>query len=180
VQQDIDRVLITAKEISETVTRLGTEISRDYAGRSPHLVGILRGAVVFLSDLARAIPLPLTMDFMGISSYGASRSSSGIVKITQDLAENIQGHDVIIVEDIVDTGLTMNYLKELLEVRDPNSLATCTLLNKPSRRKVPVTIEYVGIEIPDEFVVGYGLDFGEQYRNLREICVLKKEIYGDA
>ena len=179
MEQDIDRVLITAEEISKVVAKLGNDITRDYAGKSPHLVGILRGAVVFLSDLARAIPLPITMDFMGISSYGASRSSSGIVKITQDLAENIQGHDVIIVEDIVDTGLTMNYLKELLEVRAPHSLATCTLLNKPSRRKVPVSIEYVGIEIPDEFVVGYGMDFGEQYRNLKEICVLKQEIYGD-
>ncbi len=179
MERDIDRVLISAEEIARTVDRLGAEITRDYAGREPYLVGILRGAVVFLSDLVRRIPLPLTMDFMAISSYGASRRSSGIVKIIQDLSANINGRDVIIVEDIVDTGLTVNYLKELLEVRGPRSLATCTLLNKLSRRKVPVKVEYIGIEVPDEFVVGYGLDYGERYRNLKEICVLKEAVYTD-
>ncbi len=176
---DIDRVLIPANEIAGAVAKLGKRITEDYAGREPHLVAILKGAVVFLSDLARNIHLPLAMDFMAISSYGVSRRSSGIVRISQDLSQNIQGKDVIIVEDIVDTGLTVTYLKELLEVREPKSLATCTLLNKPTGRKVEVAVEYVGIEVPDEFVVGYGLDYAEKYRNLPEICVLKERVYRD-
>ncbi|MCU0612463.1 MAG: hypoxanthine phosphoribosyltransferase [Candidatus Eisenbacteria bacterium] len=176
---DIDRVLIGADRIAETVQRLGQEIARDYQGREPYLVGILKGAVVFLADLARSVPLPLTMDFMAISSYGTSRQSTGIVKITQDLSQNIQGRDVIIVEDIVDTGLTLGYLKDLLHVREPRSLAACTLLNKPSRRKLEVHLDYVGIEIPNEFVVGYGLDYAEKYRNLPDICVLKEQVYAN-
>ncbi len=175
--EDIDRVLVPADEIARAVQRLGQEITRDYQGREPYLVGILKGAVVFLADLARAIQLPLTMDFMAISSYGTSRQSTGIVKIMQDLSENIQGRDVIIVEDIVDTGLTLAYLKDLLHVREPRSLAACTLLNKPSRRKIDVHIDYIGIEIPNEFVVGYGLDYGERYRNLPDLCVLKDHVY---
>lgn len=174
---DIDRVLIGSDEIAATVRRLGDAITADYQGREPYLVGILKGAVVFLADLSRTIRLPLTMDFMSISSYGTSRQSTGIVKITQDLSQNIQGKDVIIVEDIVDTGLTLGYLKDLLHVREPRSLAACTLLNKPSRRKLDVHLDYVGIEIPNEFVVGYGLDYGEKYRNLPDICVLKERVY---
>jgi len=176
---DIDRVLVDADRIASTVGRLGQEITRDYQGREPYLVGILKGAVVFLADLARSIQLPLTMDFMAISSYGTSRQSTGIVKITQDLSQNIQGKDVIIVEDIVDTGLTLAYLKDLLHVREPRSLAACTLLNKPSRRKLDVNLDYVGLEIPNEFVVGYGLDYGEKYRNLPDICVLKEQVYAN-
>lgn len=177
---DIDRVLVGTAEIQAAVRRLGQEITRDYQGREPYLVGILKGAVVFLSDLARAIELPLSLDFMAISSYGTSRQSSGIVKINSDLGQNIQGMDVIIVEDIVDTGLTLAYLKDILHVREPRSLATCTLLNKPSRRKLEVHLDYVGLEIPNEFVVGYGLDYGERYRNLPDICVLKEHVYAHA
>lgn len=170
---ELGHVLVSAEEIGMAVRRLGQEITRDYQGREPYLVGILKGAVIFLADLAREIRLPVVIDFMAISSYGSSRQSSGIVKITQDLSENIQGRDVIIVEDIVDTGLTLAYLKDLLSVREPRSLAACTLLNKPSRRKIEVHLDYVGISIPDQFVVGYGLDFGEKYRNLPHICVLQ-------
>jgi hypoxanthine phosphoribosyltransferase len=180
VKKDIERVLITAEQIEEACARLGAAITQDYIRREPYLVGILKGAVVFMSDLVRHIHLPVTLDFMSISSYGSSRRSSGIVKITQDLSQNIQGEDVIIVEDIVDTGLTVTYLKDLLEVREPRSLATCTLLDKPSGRKVPVSVEYVGLEVPDEFVVGYGLDYAEKYRNLSDICVLKEKVYKDA
>jgi hypoxanthine phosphoribosyltransferase len=176
---DIDRVLVSAEEIAATVQRLGQEITHDYQGRQPYLVGILKGAVVFLSDLARRIQLPVTVDFMAISSYGTSRQSSGIVKITQDLSQNIQGKDVIIVEDIVDTGLTLAYLKDLLQVREPRSLTVCTLLNKPSRRKLEAHLDYVGLDIPNEFVVGYGLDYGEKYRNLPDICVLKEQVYAN-
>ncbi|MGE5561252.1 MAG: hypoxanthine phosphoribosyltransferase [Chloroflexota bacterium] len=175
---DAARVLLSEDTIRAKVRELGQQITRDYAGKEIVLVGILKGAVLFLSDLARAIELPASLDFMSVSSYGHSTKSSGIVRIIKDLDESIEGKHVIVVEDIVDTGLTLNYLKETLAGRDPASLKICALLDKESRRQVPVKVDYVGFPIPDEFVVGYGLDFAGKYRNHPEIFILKPEAYG--
>lgn len=175
---DAARVLLSEEQIQAKVRELGRRITSDYAGKEVVLVGILKGAVLFLADLARAIDLPLSLDFMSVSSYGHSTKSSGIVRIIKDLDESIEGKHVIIVEDIVDTGLTLNYLKETLAGRDPASLKICALLDKEARRKVAVTVDYVGFAIPDEFVVGYGLDFAGKYRNCPEIFILKPEAYG--
>nr|WP_027718500.1 hypoxanthine phosphoribosyltransferase [Desulfovirgula thermocuniculi] len=174
---DAERVLITAEEISRRVKELGEEISRDYAGKEILVVGILKGAAIFMADLVRCLTIPVQLDFMAVSSYGASTESSGVVRILKDLEENIEGLDVLLVEDIVDTGLTLNYLRENLLTRNPASLKICTLLDKPSRRKVQVKVDYNGFVIPDEFVVGYGLDYNGRYRNLRDILVLKREVY---
>lgn len=174
---DAERVLITAEEISRRVKELGEEISRDYAGREILVVGVLKGAAIFMADLVRCLTVPVQLDFMAVSSYGASTESSGVVRILKDLEENIEGLDVLLVEDIVDTGLTLNYLRENLLTRNPASLKICTLLDKPSRRKVQVKVDYNGFVIPDEFVVGYGLDYNGRYRNLRDILVLKREVY---
>ena len=141
------------------------------------VVGILKGCMLYLSDLVRAIELPLTMDFMVVSSYGSATKSSGVVRIIKDLEREIEGKDILIVEDIVDTGLTLSYLIENLKTRNPNTVKVCSLLDKPDRRKAHVDIEYVGFQIPDEFVVGYGLDYSEVYRNLPFVCVLKPEVY---
>lgn len=173
----VERVLVPAAAIARRVEELGARISADYRGREPLMVGILKGSTIFLADLVRAVDLPVTVDFVAISSYGHSTTSSGVVRILKDLEESIEGRHVLIVEDIVDTGLTLNYLRENLLARMPASLKICALLDKPSRRKVPVPVDYLGFTIPDEFVVGYGLDYREQYRNLRDVCVLKKEIY---
>lgn len=177
VHPDAERILITAEEISRRVKELGEEISRDYAGKEILAVGILKGAAIFLADLVRCLTVPVQLDFMAVSSYGASTESSGVVRILKDLEENIEGLDVLLVEDIVDTGLTLNYLRENLLTRNPASLKICTLLDKPSRRKVQVKVDYNGFVIPDEFVVGYGLDYNGRYRNLRDIMVLKREVY---
>ncbi|WP_425387445.1 hypoxanthine phosphoribosyltransferase [Desulfovirgula thermocuniculi] len=177
VHPDAERVLITAEEISRRVKELGEEISRDYAGKEILVVGILKGAAIFMADLVRCLTIPVQLDFMAVSSYGASTESSGVVRILKDLEENIEGLDVLLVEDIVDTGLTLNYLRENLLTRNPASLKICTLLDKPSRRKVQVKVDYNGFVIPDEFVVGYGLDYNGRYRNLRDILVLKREVY---
>jgi len=174
---DMERVLITEEEIARRVRELGEEISRDYAGKELLVVGILKGAVIFMADLVRCLTIPVRLDFMAVSSYGASSESSGVVRILKDLEQNIEGLDVLIVEDIVDTGLTLNYLRENLLTRGPASLKICTLLDKPSRRKVDVQVDYNGFVIPDEFVVGYGLDYDGRYRHLRDILVLKREVY---
>ncbi|MCR4397939.1 MAG: hypoxanthine phosphoribosyltransferase [Firmicutes bacterium] len=170
-------VLVDAESIGRRVRELGARISKDYEGKEIVAVGILKGAVIFLSDLARSLDCRVKFDFMGVSSYGTSTRTSGVVRITKDLDESVEGRHVLIVEDIVDTGLTLNYLKEVLKARNPASLRVCSLLDKPSRRKVPVTIDYVGFEIPDAFVVGYGLDFNGLYRHFPFICVLKDEAY---
>lgn len=175
---DAARVLLSEEQIRTRVRELGKQITREYAGKEVVLVGILKGAVLFLADLARCIELPALLDFMSVSSYGHSTTSSGIVRIIKDLDESIEGKHVIIVEDIVDTGLTLNYLKETLAGRDPASLKICALLDKESRRQVPVVVDYVGFAIPDEFVVGYGLDYAGQYRNHSEVFVLRPEAYG--
>ncbi len=178
MMNDIKEILIDKDQLAERVRELGEEISADYAGKEILMIGVLRGAVVFMADLARAISLPVALDFMAVSSYGASTSSSGIVRILKDLDEDLAGKHVLIVEDIIDSGLTLNYLVDNLKSRQPASVRLCTLLNKPSRRKAPVHVDYNGFTIPDYFVVGYGLDFAEKYRNLPFIGILKPEAYG--
>lgn len=168
----VERILIPSEEIQEMVVRLGRQITEDYRGRKLLVIGILRGAFVFLSDLVRAIDVPLEVDFMAVSSYGAGTESTGVVKILKDCDVEITGKDVLIVEDIVDTGLTMSKLIELLQTRNPNSIALCAAFDKPARRKVDVPLKYRGIQIPDEFIVGYGLDCQDFYRNLPDVCVV--------
>lgn len=175
--EDIQEVLIHKEELQKMVTELGARISEDYKGKELILVCVLKGAVVFHADLMRAITIPIDMDFMAVSSYGVSTKSSGVVRIIKDLDKNIANKHVLIVEDIVDTGLTLTHLKELLKTRGPASVKICTALDKPSRRKVPLEIEYKGIEIADKFVVGYGLDYAEKYRNLPDVCILKPRVY---
>ncbi len=168
----IKRILVPGEDLAARVAELGRQIRGDYAGRTPVLVGVLKGAVVFLADLMRAIDAPCECDFIALSSYGASTRASGIVELTKDLSVPIEGRDVLIVEDIVDTGRTLAYLLRNLETRQPASIRVCTLLDKAARREVPVSIDYVGFTIPDEFVVGYGLDFAGLYRHLPYVAVL--------
>ena len=168
------RVLISADEIQQRVAELGAQITADYPAGNLILVGILKGAFIFTADLARAIHRPVRMDFMGISSYGKGTTSSGEVRVTKDLDSSIEGADIIIVEDIVDTGVTLSYLIGLLHNRKPRSIRIAALLDKPARRLRPVQVSYTGFSIPDEFVVGYGLDYAEDYRGLKDICVLSE------
>jgi hypoxanthine phosphoribosyltransferase len=170
--ESIGLVLLEAKKIKHRVQELGSRITLDYSGKSLHLVGILKGASIFHSDLVRTIELELSFDFIAVGSYGDRTGSSGEVRILKDLDESIESRDVLLVEDIVDTGLTLHYLLQNLGARNPSSLRTVALLNKPSRRKIEVPVEYVGFDIPDEFVVGYGLDYAQRYRNLPDIRVL--------
>jgi hypoxanthine phosphoribosyltransferase len=165
-------VLVTAEQLASRVRELGAEISRDYAGGSLLLVGVLKGAIFFLADLMRAIDIPVEVDFMAVASYGSATDSSGVVRILKDLDAAIDGRDVLIVEDIVDSGLTLQYLLRNLGARDPRTLGVCALLTKPSRRAVDLPIRYVGFEIPDAFVIGYGLDHGERHRNLPYVAAL--------
>lgn len=171
----LGRVLITEEEISERVRELGKAMARDYTGLDPLLVGVLKGAVVFLADLIRVIDVPVTVDFIGVSSYGAGARPSGVVKITSDLSLSIEDRHVLLVEDIIDTGRTINYLRRNLQTRHPKSLKLCALLDKAERREEAVEIDYLGFSIPSEFVVGYGLDFAGLYRNLSYIAVLEQE-----
>ena len=177
---DVKEVLIPSSEVQEKVCELGELITEDFRGERPLLVGILRGAVVVLGDLMRNIDLPCEIDFMDISSYGTGTSSSGVVRILKDLEEDITDRHVLIVEDIIDTGLTLSYIRRSLLARGPASLEICALLSKPSRRRVELKVRYLGFEVPDEFVVGYGLDFAGAYRNLPDICVLKPEVFAKA
>lgn len=174
---DIQEILLSEEQILEKVAELGGRISRDYRGKSILMVGILKGAVIFLSDLVRHVTIPVEIDFMAVSSYGKASESSGVVRIIKDLDRSIEGVHVIVVEDIVDSGLTLKYLLENLTTRRPASLRICTLLDKPTRRKTDVLPNYNGFSIPDAFVVGYGLDYAEKYRNMRYIGILKPEIY---
>ena len=166
------RVLLTRKEIAQKVKELAEQVFRDYQHKKPVLICVLKGAVVFLSDLMRHLQLPVEIDFMAVSSYGASTTTSGVVRILKDLEMSIENKDVIIIEDIIDTGLTLSYLRENLLSRNPRSLKIVTLLDKPERREAKVEPDYCGFCIPDEFVVGYGLDFNEKYRNLPDLCIL--------
>ena len=172
-------VLITSEDLSDRVAELGAEISRDYDGKDLVMVGVLRGAVVFIADLLRTLDIVCEIDFMAVSSYGSSRDSSGVVRILKDLDDSITGRDVLIVEDIVDSGLTLNYLMRNLRARDPASLEVCSLLTKPERRRVDVPIRYTGFEIPNTFVVGYGLDHAQQYRHLPYVAELPEDVVPD-
>jgi hypoxanthine phosphoribosyltransferase len=169
------RVLFTRQQIASRVAEIGAQISRDYAGETVVLVGVLKGACLFLSDLARNISLDATFDFIGVSSYGSGKQTSGEVKLTKDVDTPLQGRNVIVVEDILDTGITMTYLTKVLQAAQPRSLKIAALLDKPSRRQKPIQADYFGFKIPDEFVIGYGMDFAERYRNLPDICVLEAQ-----
>jgi hypoxanthine phosphoribosyltransferase len=176
---DVSHVILTEEQIRERVAELGDEISADYGDESVLLVAVLRGAALFVADLARAISTPVELDFMAVSSYGSSTKSSGVVRIIKDLDENIEGRHVLVVEDILDTGLTLKYLLRNLASRKPRSLEVVTLLSKAGKQRVPIDCKYIGFDIADEFVIGYGLDFAEHYRNLPYIGVLKPEVYAD-
>ena len=167
------RILLSSSQIQQRIREMGEEISRDYPTGSLHMICILKGACFFLTDLARAMKRDVFVDFMGISTYGKGKTTSGEVKVTKDLDISLEGADVLIVEDIVDSGVTLNYLMHLLDQRKPHSIRIAALMDKPERRLRPVHVSYVGFEIPDEFVVGYGLDYAEKYRNLDDICVLE-------
>ena len=175
---DVADVLLPEDEIQAKVAELGRRISADYAGHQLTLVSVLKGSLPFMADLMRAIAIPVRIDLMEVSSYGgASTESTGLVRILKDLSASIEGEDVLIVEDIIDTGLTLNYLVRYLRGKNPRSLRICTLLDKPARRLVEIPVDYIGFTIPDQFVVGYGLDYGELYRNLRFVGVLRPEVY---
>lgn len=167
------KVLLTEKEVDDRIQELGDQISKDYEGKEVHLICILKGGSFFMCELAKRITVPVSFDFMSVSSYGGDTKSSGVVRIVKDLDESIQGKDVIVIEDIVDSGRTLNYLLEMLHDRGPKSLRLCTLLDKPSRRVIQVPVDYTGFQIPDEFVVGYGLDYDQKYRNLPYIGVVE-------
>lgn len=180
MKNDIKEVLFTEEQLKQKVRELGAQITADYQGKYPLIVSVLKGSYVFMADLTRCIDVPCQVDFMVVSSYGAGTKTSGEVQIIKDLENSIDGRDLIIVEDILDSGVTLSYLMKVLNARGANSIRLCTLLSKPDRRKVEVPIDYLGFEIPDEFVVGYGLDFAEKYRNLPYIGILKPSVYGEA
>ncbi len=177
MDQDILKVLITEEELRECVKKLGEQISRDYQGKNLLMVSVLKGSVVFMSDLMRSITIPALIDFMSVSSYGSGVKTSGVVKIIKDLDQQLEGKGLLIVEDILDSGMTLSYLSQLLRARNPRSIRIATLLDKPERRTADIQADYYGFRVPDAFVVGYGLDYSEKYRNLPYIGVLKPEVY---
>lgn len=177
LDKDIERVLFSEEEIQAILKRLGEQITRDYRGKNLLLVGILKGSVVFMADLMRQIDLKCKIDFMALSSYGDTTRSSGVVRVLKDLSTDINGYDVLVIEDILDSGNTLSHLKQMLTLRQPKSFKICTFFDKPERRAVDLKADYVGAEIPDEFIVGYGLDYAENYRNLPYVGVLKPELY---
>ena len=177
MRNDIESIFFTEEEIHEKVSALGAQISRDFEGKNPLFVGVLKGCFVFMSDLMRHVTIPCTMDFMAVSSYKGGTTTTGAVEIQKDLSQNIEGRHIIMVEDILDSGMTLSYLQNYLANRNPASITIATLMDKPSRRKAPVYARYSCFEVPDAFVVGYGLDYDEKYRNLPYIGVLKPEIY---
>src|SRR5690606_22752503 len=177
MMNDIEEVLVPREQIQEMVKRLGRQISEDYDGKELVLVGVLKGGFIFLADLMREITIPVDMDFISVSSYGASTRSSGVVRIIKDIDLDVVGKQVLIVEDLVDTGLTLRHLRDLFNTRGPKSVKICTAFDKPSRRKVEIEVEYKGIEVPDKFIVGYGLDYAGKYRNLPDVCTLREEVY---
>lgn len=174
---DMEKVLLSAEEIQGKVKELGAQISKDYEGKNLLLISILKGSIVFMSDLMRAITIHCKIDFMAVSSYGSSTKTSGVVRILKDLDIPLENYDVLIVEDILDSGMTLDYITKILNERHPKSIKICTLLDKPSRRKIDIKADYVGFLVPDEFVVGYGLDYDERYRNVPFVGVLRPEIY---
>lgn len=177
MNQDIQQVLFNEEQLAKRIEELGAEITADYKGENLLVLGILKGSNIFMADLVRKITIPMKLDFMMVSSYGNASESTGVVKIIKDVEYAIEDQHVLIVEDIIDSGLTLKYLKKLLETRNPKSVKICTLLDKPSRRKEFVEVNYIGYEVPDEFIVGYGIDYAEHYRNLPYIGVLKREVY---
>ena len=179
MQNDIQEVLITEEELQQKIKELGRTLSEEYAGRTPLVICVLKGAFIFMADLVKAITVPVEMDFMAVSSYGASTKSSGVVKIITDLDVSVEGRDILIVEDIIDSGLTLSYLIELLRNRNAATISVVTLFDKPAGRTVDLEADYIGFVLPDEFVVGYGLDYAERYRNLPYVGVLKPEIYSN-
>lgn len=174
-QDEFEKVLFTEDEIQSKVSELGETITTDYRGRKPLLIGVLRGCVIFISDLMRRLKVPIELDFLAVGSYGKSSTTSGVVRVLKDLNEDIEDRHVLLVEDIVDSGLTLNYLLGYLKARNPASLSTCVLLDKPYRREVEVKADYVGFEVPDKFLVGYGLDYAQKWRHLPYIATLKEE-----
>lgn len=177
MENDIERVLFSEEEVMIKVKEIAKQITRDYKDKELILVGILKGSVPFMADLMKHIEIPCMIDFMDVSSYGYSAETSGVVKILKDLDFDISGKDILIIEDVVDTGTTLEYLRKYLKAKKPNSVSVACLLNKPDRRKVEVDVKYLGYEVPDEFLVGYGLDFAERYRNLPYIGILKESVY---
>ncbi len=177
ISDDLAEVLVTEEQLHNRAAELARQIEKDYEGKNPLLVGVLRGAVMVMADLARELRMHVEMDWMAVSSYGASTKSSGVVRILKDLDSDLQGRDVLIVEDIIDSGLTLSWLRENLQSRGASSVEICAMLRKPDAAKVEVDVRYVGFEIPNDFVVGYGLDYAEKYRNLRDVAVLAKHIY---
>ena len=179
MHDDIQTILVTEEQLQTKVAQLGARISQDYAGKDLLLVSILKGAVVFMADLMRAVSIPCSIDFMVVSSYGGTNTqSTGLVKIVKDLDADLSGREVLIVEDVLDTGVTLSNLVPMLKMRHPNSVRICAILDKPARRKTDIRADYTGFEVPDAFVVGYGLDYDEKYRNLPFVGVLKPEVYG--
>ena len=172
-----DRVLVSREEIQQAVARIGAEITKDYEGKELFVIGVLKGGFMFMADLVREINLPLQLDFISVSSYGSSTKTSGVVRMIKDIDKPLDGKHLLIVEDIIDSGVTLKYLKEMFATRGPLSIKVCTIFDKPSRRKVEMKGDYVGIEIPDEFVIGYGLDYDGKYRNLPDLCVLRRDVY---
>lgn len=178
-RDDVHDILYSEEQIRERLAEVARQIEADYAGREPLLVGVLKGAVMVVSDLARELRIPIKMDWMAVSSYGSGTKSSGVVRIVKDLDTDISGRDVLIVEDIIDSGLTLSWLKANLESRGPASVEICTLMRKPARAKVDIPVRYIGFDdVPDEFVVGYGLDYDERYRHLRDVIILKPHVFG--
>ena len=178
MHKDVEQILYSQEDLRRRVEELGAQITKDYAGKAPVLASVLRGSYIFMADLTRAIDLPLTVDFMAVSSYGSRTKSSGQVEIKKDLSDSIEGRDLIIVEDILDSGNTLYYLTEILKARKPASIRICTLMDKPERRTKDIVADYVGFTIPDAFVVGYGRDYNERYRNLPYVGILKPSVYG--
>ncbi len=178
MKNDMKEILFTEEQLSNKVAELGARITADYKGKNPLIISVLKGSYIFMADLTRKIEIPCNIDFMVVSSYGSGTKTSGEVQIIKDIGQKIEGRDLIIVEDILDSGVTLSYLMKILKARGANTIRLCTLLSKPERHKVEVPIDYLGFEIPDEFVVGYGLDYAERYRNLPYIGILKPEVYG--
>ncbi len=177
MRNDIESVLFSEEKLAEIVQRIGRQISEDYKGKNLLMVSVLKGSVVFMADLMRAITIPCSIDFMCVSSYGSGTKTSGVVKIIKDLDINLKGYDLLVVEDILDSGLTLSYILEILQSRSPKSVTLCTLFDKPDRRTADIKPDYVGTVVPDEFIVGYGLDYDENYRNLPFVGILKPEVY---
>ncbi len=179
LHEDVGEILFTAEQIQEIVQRIGKKISEDYADKDLIMISVLKGSLMFMADLMRAVTIPCSIDFLSVSSYGAGTTTTGEVKILKDLDISLEGKDVLVVEDILDSGMTLSFLLKSLKARNPRSIRLCTLLDKPERRRVNIQADYVGVQVPDKFIVGYGLDYAEKYRNLPYIGVLKPEIYSN-